>query len=97
MLKIGFGPEGAVVIAGRLDAAQAATAQAFLDSVNGSVVLDCTALEYLSSAGLGVPLKTQKRLKAASGALRLTGVNRHVHDIFRYAGFDQIFEITAAP
>ena len=97
MLKIGFGPEGAVVIAGRLDAAQAATAQAFLDSVNGSVVLDCTALEYLSSAGLGVLLKTQKRLKAASGALRLTGVNRHVHDIFRYAGFDQIFEIAAAP
>ena len=97
MLKIGFGPEGAWSIAGRLDAAQAATAQAFLEGVNGSVVLDCTALEYLSSAGLGVLLKTQKRLKAASGALRLTGVNRHVHDIFRYAGFDQIFEITAAP
>ena len=97
MLKIGFGAEGTVVIEGRLDAAQAATAQAFLDGVNGSVVLDCTALEYLSSAGLGVLLKTQKRLKAASGALRLAGVNRHVHDIFRYAGFDQIFEITAAP
>jgi anti-sigma B factor antagonist len=97
MLKIRFGAEGTVVIEGRLDAAQAATAQAFLDGVSGNVVLDCTALEYLSSAGLGVLLKTQKRLKAASGALRLTGVNRHVHDIFRYAGFDQIFEITAAP
>jgi anti-sigma B factor antagonist len=97
MLKIGFGAEGTVIIEGRLDAAQAATAQAFLDGVNGNVVLDCTALEYLSSAGLGVLLKTQKRLKAAAGALRLTGVNRHVHDIFRYAGFDQIFEITAAP
>ena len=97
MLKIGFGPQGAVVIEGRLDAAQAATAQSFLDGVSGSVVLDCTALDYLSSAGLGVLLKTQKRLKAAAGALRLTGVNRHVHDIFRYAGFDQIFEITPAP
>ena len=97
MLKIGFGPQGAVVIEGRLDAAQAATAQAFLDGVSGSVVLDCTALDYLSSAGLGVLLKTQKRLKTAAGALRLTGVNRHVHDIFRYAGFDQIFEITPAP
>ena len=64
--------------------------------MNGSVVLDCTALEYLSSAGLGVLLKTQKRLKAAAGALRLTGVNRHVHDIFRYAGFDQIFDQCAA-
>ncbi len=96
MLKIELGPQGAVIIEGRLDAAQAATAQAFLDGVAGSVVLDCTALEYLSSAGLGVLLKTQKRLKAAAGGLRLTGVNRHVHDIFRYAGFDQIFDIVPA-
>jgi len=97
MLKIEFGSQGIVVVEGRLDAAQAATAQAFLDGVSGSVVLDCSALEYLSSAGLGVLLKTQKRLKVASGGLRLTGVNRHVHDIFRYAGFDQIFDIAPAP
>ena len=96
MLKIEMSPQGAVVIEGRLDAAQAATAQAFLDGVAGRVVLDCTALEYLSSAGLGVLLKTQKRLKGAAGGLRLTGVNRHVHDIFRYAGFDQIFDIVPA-
>jgi anti-sigma B factor antagonist len=96
MLKIEYGARGTVVIEGRLDAAQAAAAQAFLDGVNGNVVLDCTALEYLSSAGLGVLLKTQKRLKSASWQLRLVGVNRHVHDIFRYAGFDQIFEIAPA-
>jgi anti-sigma B factor antagonist len=97
MLKIEFGAQGTVVIEGRLDAAQAAAAQAFLDGVNGNVVLDCAALEYLSSAGLGVLLKTQKRLKSGAGQLRLVGVNRHVHDIFRYAGFDQIFEIAPAP
>ncbi len=97
MLKIDFGPQGAVVITGRLDAAQAATAQVFLDGVVGDVVLDCTALDYLSSAGLGVLLKTQKRLKSGAGQLRLVGVNRHVHDIFRYAGFDQIFAIVPAP
>lgn len=97
MLKIEFGPEGAVVLGGRLDAAQAAAAQTFLDQVNGRVVLDCRALEYLSSAGLGVLLKTQKRLKAGGGGLRLTGLSPHVHDIFRYAGFDQIFEIEPAP
>ena len=97
MLKIGFGPQGVVVVEGRLDAAQAATAQSFLDTVNGSPTLDCSALEYISSAGLGVLLKTQKRLRANAGQLRLTGVSRHVHDIFRYAGFDQIFEIAPAP
>jgi anti-anti-sigma factor len=57
------------------------------------VTVDCTALEYLSSAGLGVLLKTQKRLLAIGGKLRLTGVNRHLQDIFSYSGFDQIFEI----
>ena len=60
-------------IAGRLDAAQCPAAQAFLDKVQGTVTLDCSALEYISSAGLGVLLKTQKRLLAAGGKLRLDG------------------------
>ena len=96
MLKMEFGGDGAVVVAGRLDAAQCAAAQAFLEHVEGTVTLDCSALEYISSAGLGVLLKTQKRLAAASGKLRLVGVNHHLLDIFRYSGFDQIFEIEPA-
>jgi len=97
MLEIDFGTGGEVVIAGRLDAAQAPAAQKFLDAVQGIVTLDCKGLEYISSAGLGVLLKTQKRLLASGGKLKLTGVNRHLQDIFRYSGFDQIFEIEAAP
>ena len=62
MLAIEFGADGAVVIAGRLDAAQCPAAQAFLEHVEGTVTLDCSGLEYISSAGLGVLLKTQKRL-----------------------------------
>jgi anti-sigma B factor antagonist len=96
MVTIEFGGEGVVVIAGRLDAAQSPAAQAFLDKVEGTVTLDCAKLEYISSAGLGVLLKTQKRLLAAKGKLRLTGVNRHLQDIFQYSGFDQIFEIEPA-
>jgi anti-sigma B factor antagonist len=93
MLAIDFGPDGAVVVAGRLDAAQAPAAQSFLDRVEGTVTLDCSRLEYISSAGLGVLLKTQKRLLGTSGKLRLTGVNRHLRDILVYSGFDQLFEI----
>ena len=96
MLAIDFGADGAVVITGRLDAAQCPVAQSFLDKVDGAVILDCTGLEYVSSAGLGVLLKTQKRLKASSGKLRLVGVNRHLQDIVQYSGFDQIFEIEPA-
>jgi anti-sigma B factor antagonist len=97
MLAIDNGPDGSVVISGRLDAAQAATAQAFLDGVEGTVTLDCRGLEYISSAGLGVLLKTQKRLLAAGGKLRLSGVSRHLQDILGYSGFDQLFEIEPAP
>ena len=96
MLTTEIGAGGAVVIAGRLDAAQAPAAQAYLDGVNGQVTLDCGKLEYISSAGLGVLLRTQKRLMASGGKLRLVAVSRHVHDIFQYSGFDQIFEIERA-
>ena len=95
MLTIDYSSPGTVVIVGRLDAAQCATAQAFLDKVTGTVTLDCAGLEYISSAGLGVLLKTQKRLMSSGGKLRLTRVSRHLRDILQYSGFDQIFEITA--
>lgn len=96
MLAMNFGADGEVIVSGRLDASQCPTALAFLEKVNGTVTMDCRGLEYISSAGLGVLLKTQKRLTATGGKLRLTGVSRHLEDIFRYSGFDQIFEIEPA-
>jgi anti-sigma B factor antagonist len=96
MLEIDFGADGAVVVVGRLDAAQSPVVQSFLDRVQGSVTVDCGRLDYISSAGLGVLLKTHKRLLGAGGKLRLVGVNRHLQDIFQYSGFDQIFEIEPA-
>ncbi len=96
MLAIEYGQDGTVVIAGRLDAAQAAAALSFLDQVEGTVTLECSRLEYISSAGLGVLLRTQKRLFAAAGKIRLSGVQRHLMDIFVYSGLDQLFEIEPA-
>lgn len=96
MLAIDNGGPGVVVVSGRLDAAQSPAAQAFLDRVDGAVTLDCSRLEYISSAGLGVLLKTQKRLMAGGGRLRLAGVSPHLQDILVYSGFDRIFEIAPA-
>jgi anti-sigma B factor antagonist len=96
MLGIEFGQEGRVVLSGRLDAAEAPAAQSFLDRVEGVVTLDCDGLDYISSAGLGVLLKTQKRLLASNGKLRLAGLKPHLHDVFTYSGFDQLFEIEPA-
>jgi len=93
MFEIAFNERGEVALEGRLDAAQAARAQAFLDGVAGPCVLDLTKLDYISSAGLGVFLKTHKRMLAGSSGMSLVNVNSHIIDIFRYSGFDKLFDI----
>ena len=96
MFEIGFNDNGEVAVSGRLDAAQAATAQEFLDAVGDRCVLDMGGLEYISSAGLGVLLRTHKRLMASETGLELVNVNKHIADIFRYSGFDKLFVIRVA-
>ena len=93
MFAIEFGENGDILCSGRLDAAECAKAQDFMDSVSGSSVLDFAQLEYISSAGLGMLLKTQKRLVERGAGLKIINVNNHIHDVFRYSGFHSIFEI----
>jgi anti-anti-sigma factor len=88
--------DGRVAFSGRLDAAQSPKAQAFLDALADPGAIDMAALEYISSAGLGVLLRTHKRLMASGGKLHLTNVGNHIFDIFRYSGFDQLFEVERA-
>lgn len=92
MLDIRLGENGEVVLSGRFDAVQAAKVQGFLDGLAKPRVMDFKELEYISSAGLGVLLKTQKRI-AANGALKLINVSKHIGDVFNYSGLDQIFDI----
>jgi anti-anti-sigma factor len=93
MLEIESGEDGSVILRGRLDTAQCAKAQAFLDGLGNPSVLDFAALDYISSAGLGVLLIAQKRSLKAGSSLRIINVNNHIHDIFRFSGFDKIFQI----
>jgi anti-anti-sigma factor len=96
MFEIRLADCGDVVMSGRLDAAQCEKAIKFLEAVAEPRVIDLAGLEYVSSAGLGVLLKTQKRVMASGKGLKLVNANRHIRDIFKYAGFDRIFEIVPA-
>ena len=96
MFEIEFAEGDSILVEGRLDAAQAVKAQTFLDGVDGQCILDLGRLEYISSAGLGVLLKTHKRLMGSGNGIKLINVNHHIHDIFRYSGFDKLFEIVPA-
>lgn len=78
---------------GRLDAAQVDRARATMDRVTASCVVDFGELEYISSAGLGLLLGTQKRLGEQGNSLRLINMNQHIRELFRMAGFDRVFDI----
>lgn len=96
MFEATHAEDGRVAFSGRLDAAQSPKAQAFLDALADPGAIDLAALEYISSAGLGVLLRTHKRLMASGGKLHLLNVGNHIFDIFRYSGFDQLFEVQRA-
>ena len=96
MFEIQMGPAGEVVMAGRLDATQCDTALRFLNTVPQLRVIDLGGLEYIASTGLRVFLLMQKRVKVAGTELKLINAPPQIHDIFRYAGFDRIIDISRA-
>ena len=93
MFDIKLSDSGVVVLSGRFDAAQVEKAQAVLDSLTITTSVDFKDLNYVSSAGLGVLMATQKRLSEKGEKLKLKNVTGHIRDIFRIARFDLIFEI----
>jgi anti-sigma B factor antagonist len=96
MFEIGLGDRGQVVLSGRFDASQADKARAVFDALTAPTEVDLSGLDYISSLGLSVLLKTQKRLReSCGGGLRLVHVNKHIMDIFRFSGFQHIFEIAS--
>ncbi len=82
-----------VLLSGRWDAAQAEFAEAFLDTVESSAVVDFSELAYIASDGLGLIFAAHKRLMDAGEALKLVNMNPHIREVFKLAGFDTIFEI----
>ena len=93
MFDVRKGTNGEILLSGRLDASQVEKVRDQLKSVTTSCTVDFTSLEYISSAGLGVLLGTQKRLADSGQSLTLVNLNRHIREIFRIAGFDNVFSI----
>ena len=85
--------KGLIRLSGRLDAAQAERAKAFLEPLSEPLILDFTDLDYISSAGISVLMITLQRLKSAGHTLRLRHVPNRVLNVLRYAGLDRVFTI----
>ena len=93
MFDIKMQGEGVLAISGRLDASQVERAEKLLGEVQQSATADLSLLDYISSAGLGILVKTQVRLRSSGQALKLVNVHPRVRTIFHYAGLEQLFGI----
>ena len=92
-----------VAFAGQLDSKTSPQAQEAVDGILASggrkLLVDFSALDYISSAGLRVLLGTAKRLSGTGGSggsgLRLFGLNETVREVFQISGFSTILAVFA--
>jgi len=64
-----------------------------MDGENMPLVLDCSGLEYISSAGLRSILVISKALKPRGLAVCFSGLRGNVKDVFNISGFGSIFKL----
>ena len=90
--------EGTAIVrfTGRLDTTAAPEALAHLDALVQEgvplIVVDLTAVDFVSSAGLRVLLATAKGV-GSGGSLHLFGLNASVQEVFDVSGFSTILAI----
>ena len=93
MFTISTDKNNEIKLTGRFDASQVEKANGVFLKAETSCVVNFKELEYISSAGLGVLLQTRKLLKDKGHEMKLINLNSHILDIFKWTGFDQLFEM----
>ena len=78
------GKKAVITIAGELDAKTTPALKAKLDELLGKgidgLVIDCTGLTYVASAGIGALNAALKTLKDKNGKMALSGLSKEVRD-----------------
>ena len=86
-----------VDLSGNLDTSTAPALETEMDKLIESqankIVVNLKNLNYMSSSGLRVFLKTAKQIKAVNGSFKLCEPNETVKDILKISGFDTIIEV----
>lgn len=85
--------EGLIKLSGKLHDAHTQQVLEVFDQITESCTIDFTDLIYISSSGLGLLLRVQKRLEPTGQALTLTGMSDHVRELFAVTRIDTLFDI----
>ena len=83
-------------LAGILDTAAAPETEKAMNPLNDvegkDIIIDCTDLEYISSAGLRIFLGILQNAEDKDGHVYIRGINDEVRSVFTITGFSKIFE-----
>lgn len=92
--------QGVIILSpdGRLDSNSAPILEQEIGLINSDdnghhLLLDFSKVEYISSAGLRVVLKTVKERQAASKSFAVSNMQDHVREVFEISGFDSYVKI----
>lgn len=84
------------ILAGSLDTAAAPETEKAMSPLNDverkDVIIDCTEMEYISSAGLRIFLGILQNVEEKGGHVYIKGINENVRTIFTITGFSNIFK-----
>lgn len=88
---------GTVVrLVGRLDTPASPEVSKALEPVqndaSGTIVLDCSEMEYISSSGLRIFLTLRKAAAAKGGRVVVKSISSDIRQIFMMTGFINLFE-----
>lgn len=85
------------VVEGRLDTVSAAEfgrqMLPLVENADKDIILDCSALEYISSSGLRQFLVLRKAVETKQGKLTIKHINEEIKNIFNITGLLNLFTI----
>lgn len=84
-------------LSGELDAHTASQLESSLKSLiegnNHQIIVNCSDLDYIASAGLGVFMAYIEDIRNMGGDIKLTNMNAKVYKVFDLLGFPTLYDI----
>lgn len=84
-------------ISGELDAHTASqlenSLKELIEANNTKIIVNCTRLDYIASAGLGVFMAYIEDVRGLGGDIKLSNMNDRVYNVFDLLGFPTLYDI----
>lgn len=84
-------------VSGELDAHTASqlenSLKALIEEQQFRIIVNCSRLEYIASAGLGVFMAYIEDVRSLGGDIKLSNMNERVYNVFDLLGFPTLYDI----